>query len=1380
MAALGQTIAVVDNSGKVVSTSKHLINVFKEAKAAYRERKAEIVAGRQYELEEKKAHRALQRLTLEDDVSSKTSRDSSRSKRSHRRPSSHRYYSDSVASSANHRTHSPPLSPLELRQACASLPTSPRTLTRRHTDVDGVPKSPSITRSQTSPCNIDMDLAYGDIPPPLEVTRVDEEVELRGLVHKVKMMLEEAECLQYSATSIISILQKDPDAMAAVALTLAEISNLASKLAPGALMALKGSSPAVFALLASPQFLIAAGVGVGITVVALGGYKIIKKIKAKSVEEDPGMDEMLEIGGDVSRIDNWRRGIAEAHVESAGTSVDGEFITPQAAALSRLNLTEDVPLTPRHRSSRRSSSEKQSSKGSKSSREKHSSRPKTKEDKDGKKREKKEKKPSPLRLMFQQQSIGVKAISLAVMTHFLGISYQGTKTSGSGSACVDELPQSSTSLMNSPDLTDEDNENESSNDRYVPTDRAASRRGIGFRQKEAVEQGKKPGATDILQGELRNQYYAGSEKSHRSESLQAGHLERGEKEKVLKLSPAQIHELTSSPESLPRVAPAHNEQTTVILDGPVSDNTLDKERLTSSDGASPTEEYQISVSNGSETPFRGGQTWDFVDKRRKSTFGSGIRDAPLIPSGRKSSQDGPRSSSFRKDSSMDMLSAQDPLSPSRKNSKSAPKPLNLDGSMLEAENTVSEEPLPSPMPRTIPIPPYSLPTYLQLELSSHRPSPLYIHHSPTNDFPYESSRVKLERLQNFLRVPFQLEGVLWFGFFACLDAWLSSFTILPLRFLKALGMLSQSVIRNVAAELKFIGISLYSGPGRVWRRRRASSATSPVRPSFSSGDPPTPKEPNPQDPSPKSPHFSFLAESDNASSDHTRSEPRRRNRRVTNRKHRRAKSTPSALGPDHKADMVKGFLILCSCLILMQFDASRMYHGIRGQAAIKLYVIYNVLEVCDRLFSAIGQDILECLFSKEALERKPDGRSKVMRPFWLFILALAYNLVHSTALFYQVITLNVAVNSYSNALLTLLMSNQFVEIKSTVFKKFEKENLFQLTCADVVERFQLWLMLTIIALRNLIETGGLSLSSSTASDGVIPPPPLSKTSSIYPKSFTIFPTWAGLLFQPFILVLGSEMLVDSLKHCYITKFNNTKPAIYGRFHDVLAKDYYTNAFADQNLTRRLGLPVIPLSCLFIRALVQTYHMFLATHLPPPIASTATSLSVDSTTTGPATTAAIQHIDNMFRRALGRSTLGAASSPPISFIHPTTWLRYQTHWSADDFIALVTMLTFFLILFLCLLILKLLLGMVLLSYSRSRYRGMKERENESLTAEGRRVGGWGVVEVDEDKRRWIYQDDKEGGRRAREREERGKGGGTGGGEGGFGRVRRYSMVAKRIW
>lgn len=184
----------------------------------------------------------------------------------------------------------------------------------------------------------------------------------------------------------------------------------------------------------------------------------------------------------------------------------------------------------------------------------------------------------------------------------------------------------------------------------------------------------------------------------------------------------------------------------------------------------------------------------------------------------------------------------------------------------------------------------------------------------------------------------------------------------------------------------------------------------------------------------------------------------------------------------------------------------------------------------------------------------------------MFLLALSYNVIHSTALFYQVITLNVAVNSYSNALLTLLMSNQFVEIKSTVFKKFEKENLFQLTCADVVERFQLWLMLMIIAMRNIVEMGGFSQGGSSKSSfwgSSALWTNATRSSSVFggtlvPKSFTIFPKWTGQVFGPFLLVLGSEMLVDWLKHAYITKFNNTKPTIYGRFLDILAKDYYSN------------------------------------------------------------------------------------------------------------------------------------------------------------------------------------------------------------------------------
>lgn len=185
-------------------------------------------------------------------------------------------------------------------------------------------------------------------------------------------------------------------------------------------------------------------------------------------------------------------------------------------------------------------------------------------------------------------------------------------------------------------------------------------------------------------------------------------------------------------------------------------------------------------------------------------------------------------------------------------------------------------------------------------------------------------------------------------------------------------------------------------------------------------------------------------------------------------------------------------------------------------------------------------------------------------------------------------------------------------------------------------------------------------------------------------------------------------------------------------------------------------------------------MFLATHMPLPLPSTATSLSTEPTaTTSPATTAALAHIDHIFRRALGRSSFGAGASGPDT--SSFNW------WSVDDLIAFTTMLVVFLVGYLFLLAFKLVLGMCLLSFSRSRYKGMKERERIVADTGGKRVGGWGIVEVEEDKRRWIYADDPEGLRALREREAKAKEKeAKGTGEVGLGGVTRYAMVAKRIW
>lgn len=190
----------------------------------------------------------------------------------------------------------------------------------------------------------------------------------------------------------------------------------------------------------------------------------------------------------------------------------------------------------------------------------------------------------------------------------------------------------------------------------------------------------------------------------------------------------------------------------------------------------------------------------------------------------------------------------------------------------------------------------------------------------------------------------------------------------------------------------------------------------------------------------------------------------------------------------------------------------------------------------------------------------------------MFVLSLIYNVIHTWCLFYQVITLNVAVNSYSNSLLTLLISNQFVEIKGSVFKKIEKENLFQLTCSDVVERFQTWIILLIIGMRNVVEVGGLSVPGAGVELDVKTGP--MHTTSILPASFTVLPAWlqSGEVLSPFVVVIGIEMLVDWIKHAYINKFNNVKPTIYRRMLDILCKDYYTNV--SRNLRPFLGVVLL--------------------------------------------------------------------------------------------------------------------------------------------------------------------------------------------------------------
>ena len=73
----------------------------------------------------------------------------------------------------------------------------------------------------------------------------------------------------------------------------------------------------------------------------------------------------------------------------------------------------------------------------------------------------------------------------------------------------------------------------------------------------------------------------------------------------------------------------------------------------------------------------------------------------------------------------------------------------------------------------------------------------------------------------------------------------------------------------------------------------------------------------------------------------------------------------------------------------------------------------------------------------------------------------------------------------------------------------------------------------------------------------------------------------------------SEMLVDWLKHAFITKFNHIRPSVYERYTDVLCRDLASmtavghrarkHSYVDQSplVARRLGFASLPLAVVAI-------------------------------------------------------------------------------------------------------------------------------------------------------------------------------------------------------
>ncbi|KAL8053066.1 hypothetical protein ABFX02_05G047800 [Erythranthe guttata] len=254
-------------------------------------------------------------------------------------------------------------------------------------------------------------------------------------------------------------------------------------------------------------------------------------------------------------------------------------------------------------------------------------------------------------------------------------------------------------------------------------------------------------------------------------------------------------------------------------------------------------------------------------------------------------------------------------------------------------------------------------------------------------------------------------------------------------------------------------------------------------------------------------------------------------------------------------------VLVAGVTLLQQADISLIYHMIRGQGIIKLYVVYNVLEIFDKLCQSFGGDVMQSLFNSA------DGLANCSQEnvqFWLWrffsdeVLAVVSSIIHSFVLLAQAITLSTCIVAHNNALFAMLVSNNFAEIKSNVFKRYSKENVQSLVYFDSVERFHIMAFVLFVLAQNILEAEG---------------------------------PWFESFLCNALVVYVCEVMIDIIKHSFIAKFNDIKPIAFSEFLEDLCKQML-NIQTENGKKNLIFVPLAP-ACVVIRVLRPVY----AAHLP---------------------------------------------------------------------------------------------------------------------------------------------------------------------------------------
>ena len=259
-------------------------------------------------------------------------------------------------------------------------------------------------------------------------------------------------------------------------------------------------------------------------------------------------------------------------------------------------------------------------------------------------------------------------------------------------------------------------------------------------------------------------------------------------------------------------------------------------------------------------------------------------------------------------------------------------------------------------------------------------------------------------------------------------------------------------------------------------------------------------------------------------------------------------------------------MLLAAFAAVKLVDVSVVYHYIRGQEVIKLYLACSVLECFDKLCCAFNCHVLDALQNSvyilvNTAQEDCSTAELINATFQLAFdaaLTLAATCAHAMIMLTHAVTLSVAINSHTNAMLLVLISNNFGEIKSHIFKKMDAAKLFSVARLDIVERVPLIICHVVVAAQRVTAAGSVA---------------------------------GGLtrkMLKDSLMVLSSEIVVDVFKHAFMSKFNNIRPRVYRGFLRQLCREHVKLA-QSYRLHRVVGFVPLAPAAVLMKVLPDLYR-----------------------------------------------------------------------------------------------------------------------------------------------------------------------------------------------